>query len=186
MPPEGDHNRPIGMQGKANAVGTRNPTSRTARQQTGTTPARAAQFSEVDTLVQRILEAGDIESLDHTAIPRIRTPERLAVFSARAAATKSGGAQRPDQRLPVADGHRAGRCAASTRRCIEFHASNCRLPSKGKDRACATAFDATDPRALGRARPGLARRAATNCSTASKAPGFVQPARQLAKRARPG
>lgn len=36
-------------------------------------------------MVQRILEAGDIESLDHTAIPRIRTPERLAVFSARAA-----------------------------------------------------------------------------------------------------
>jgi FdhE protein len=36
-------------------------------------------------LVQRILEAGDIESLDHSTIPRIRTPERLAVFSARAA-----------------------------------------------------------------------------------------------------
>ena len=36
-------------------------------------------------MVQRILEAGDIESLDHTAIPRIRTPERLAVFAARAA-----------------------------------------------------------------------------------------------------
>ncbi|ASW02413.1 formate dehydrogenase accessory protein FdhE [Paraburkholderia aromaticivorans] len=36
-------------------------------------------------MVQRILEAGDIESLDHSAIPRIRTPERLAVFSARAA-----------------------------------------------------------------------------------------------------
>ncbi|ANB76441.1 formate dehydrogenase accessory protein FdhE [Paraburkholderia phytofirmans OLGA172] len=36
-------------------------------------------------MVQRILEAGDIESLDHTAIPRVRTPERLAVFSARAA-----------------------------------------------------------------------------------------------------
>ncbi|WP_144149415.1 formate dehydrogenase accessory protein FdhE [Paraburkholderia sp. BCC1884] len=36
-------------------------------------------------MVQRILEAGDIESLDHTAIPRIRTPERLAVFAPRAA-----------------------------------------------------------------------------------------------------
>jgi FdhE protein len=36
-------------------------------------------------LVQRILEAGDIESLDHTSIPRIRTPERLAVFAPRAA-----------------------------------------------------------------------------------------------------
>lgn len=36
-------------------------------------------------MVQRILEAGDIESLDHSAIPRIRTPERLAVFAARAA-----------------------------------------------------------------------------------------------------
>ncbi|HEY2020039.1 formate dehydrogenase accessory protein FdhE [Paraburkholderia sp.] len=36
-------------------------------------------------MVQRILEAGDIESLDHSAIPRIRTPERLAVFAPRAA-----------------------------------------------------------------------------------------------------
>jgi FdhE protein len=36
-------------------------------------------------VVQRILEAGDIESLDHTAIPRIRMPERLAVFAPRAA-----------------------------------------------------------------------------------------------------
>ena len=36
-------------------------------------------------MVQRILEAGDIELLDHSAIPRIRTPERLAVFAARAA-----------------------------------------------------------------------------------------------------
>jgi FdhE protein len=36
-------------------------------------------------LVQRILEAGDIESLDHTSIPRIRTPERLTVFAPRAA-----------------------------------------------------------------------------------------------------
>jgi FdhE protein len=36
-------------------------------------------------VVQRILEAGDIESLDHTSIPRIRTPERSTVFAARAA-----------------------------------------------------------------------------------------------------
>jgi FdhE protein len=36
-------------------------------------------------VVQRILEAGEIESLDQSAIPRIRTPERLAVFAARAA-----------------------------------------------------------------------------------------------------
>ncbi|MFM0736498.1 formate dehydrogenase accessory protein FdhE [Paraburkholderia xenovorans] len=36
-------------------------------------------------MAQRILEAGDIESLDHSAIPRIRTPERLVVFAARAA-----------------------------------------------------------------------------------------------------
>ncbi|RKR37637.1 formate dehydrogenase accessory protein FdhE [Paraburkholderia sp. BL17N1] len=36
-------------------------------------------------MVQRILEAGDIESLDHSAIPRLRMPERLAVFAARAA-----------------------------------------------------------------------------------------------------
>jgi FdhE protein len=36
-------------------------------------------------LVQRILEAADIESLDPSAIPRIRMPERLAVFAPRAA-----------------------------------------------------------------------------------------------------
>ncbi|NML34559.1 formate dehydrogenase accessory protein FdhE [Paraburkholderia antibiotica] len=36
-------------------------------------------------MVQRILEAADIESLDPSAIPRIRTPERLAVFAPRAA-----------------------------------------------------------------------------------------------------
>jgi FdhE protein len=36
-------------------------------------------------VVQRILEAADIESLDPSAIPRIRTPERLAVFAPRAA-----------------------------------------------------------------------------------------------------
>ncbi|HZZ10581.1 MAG TPA: formate dehydrogenase accessory protein FdhE [Paraburkholderia sp.] len=36
-------------------------------------------------MAQRILEAGEIESLDRTAIPRIRTPERLAVFAVRAA-----------------------------------------------------------------------------------------------------
>lgn len=36
-------------------------------------------------MVQRILEAGDIESLDQSAIPRIRTPERATVFLARAA-----------------------------------------------------------------------------------------------------
>ena len=35
-------------------------------------------------MVQRILEVGDIESLDHSAIPRIRTPERAEVFSTRA------------------------------------------------------------------------------------------------------
>jgi len=36
-------------------------------------------------VVQRILEAGEIESLDQSAIPRIRTPERASVFLARAA-----------------------------------------------------------------------------------------------------
>jgi FdhE protein len=36
-------------------------------------------------VVQRILAAGDIESLDQSAIPRIRTPERATVFLARAA-----------------------------------------------------------------------------------------------------
>ncbi|MCC8397054.1 formate dehydrogenase accessory protein FdhE [Paraburkholderia sp. MMS20-SJTR3] len=36
-------------------------------------------------MVQRILEAADIESLDPSAIPRLRMPERLAVFAPRAA-----------------------------------------------------------------------------------------------------
>jgi FdhE protein len=36
-------------------------------------------------LVQRILEAADIESLDPSAIPRIRVPDRLAVFAPRGA-----------------------------------------------------------------------------------------------------
>lgn len=36
-------------------------------------------------MVQRILEAGTIESLDPSAIPRLRMPERATVFSARAA-----------------------------------------------------------------------------------------------------
>ncbi|WP_244816503.1 formate dehydrogenase accessory protein FdhE [Caballeronia sp. Lep1P3] len=36
-------------------------------------------------MVQRILEAGSIESLDQSAIPRLRMPERATVFSARAA-----------------------------------------------------------------------------------------------------
>jgi FdhE protein len=36
-------------------------------------------------VVQRILEAAKIESLDPSAIPRIRLPERATVFSARAA-----------------------------------------------------------------------------------------------------
>jgi FdhE protein len=36
-------------------------------------------------VVQRILAAGDIESLDQSAIPRIRTPERASIFMARAA-----------------------------------------------------------------------------------------------------
>jgi len=34
--------------------------------------------------VQRILEPGQIESIDHSAIPRLRMPERGSVFSARA------------------------------------------------------------------------------------------------------
>ncbi|MGI4861880.1 MAG: formate dehydrogenase accessory protein FdhE [Janthinobacterium lividum] len=34
--------------------------------------------------MQRILEAGQIESLDHSSIPRIRLPERFSVFGARA------------------------------------------------------------------------------------------------------
>lgn len=36
-------------------------------------------------MVQRILAAGEIESLDQSAIPRIRTPERATIFMARAA-----------------------------------------------------------------------------------------------------
>jgi FdhE protein len=36
-------------------------------------------------LVQRILDPGQIESIDHSAIPRLRMPERTAVFAPRAA-----------------------------------------------------------------------------------------------------
>jgi len=35
--------------------------------------------------VQRILDPGQIESIDHSAIPRLRMPERATVFSTRAA-----------------------------------------------------------------------------------------------------
>jgi FdhE protein len=38
-----------------------------------------------DKLVQRILDPGQIESLDHSAIPRIRLPECATLFSTRAA-----------------------------------------------------------------------------------------------------
>lgn len=40
--------------------------------------------SKGPTVVQRILAAGDIESLDQSAVPRIRTPERASIFMARA------------------------------------------------------------------------------------------------------
>ncbi|WP_090864284.1 formate dehydrogenase accessory protein FdhE [Paraburkholderia diazotrophica] len=36
-------------------------------------------------MVQRILEPGQIESIDHSALPRIRRPERATLFSTRAA-----------------------------------------------------------------------------------------------------
>ncbi|WP_153101912.1 formate dehydrogenase accessory protein FdhE [Paraburkholderia hayleyella] len=36
-------------------------------------------------MVQRILDPGQIEALDHSAIPRLRLPERATVFAARAA-----------------------------------------------------------------------------------------------------
>ncbi|HEV3104476.1 MAG TPA: formate dehydrogenase accessory protein FdhE [Trinickia sp.] len=36
-------------------------------------------------MIQRILQPGEIEALDQTAIPRIRLPERATVFAARAA-----------------------------------------------------------------------------------------------------
>ncbi|BEU23531.1 formate dehydrogenase accessory protein FdhE [Paraburkholderia terrae] len=36
-------------------------------------------------MVQRILDPGQIESIDHSAIPRLRMPERATVFSTRAA-----------------------------------------------------------------------------------------------------
>ncbi|WP_206996844.1 formate dehydrogenase accessory protein FdhE domain-containing protein [Trinickia mobilis] len=36
-------------------------------------------------MIQRILEPGQIESLEHAATPRIRLPERATVFAARAA-----------------------------------------------------------------------------------------------------
>ncbi|MBU6489366.1 MAG: formate dehydrogenase accessory protein FdhE [Burkholderiales bacterium] len=36
-------------------------------------------------MIQRILQPGEIEALDHTAIPRLRLPQREAVFADRAA-----------------------------------------------------------------------------------------------------
>ena len=47
--------------------------------------------------MQRILEPGQIESLDRTAIPRLRMPQRAEVFSARAARLRQ-----------LADGHPLG------------------------------------------------------------------------------
>jgi FdhE protein len=47
--------------------------------------------------LQRILEPGQIESLDRTAIPRLRMPQRAEVFSARAARLRQ-----------LADGHPLG------------------------------------------------------------------------------
>jgi FdhE protein len=46
-------------------------------------------------LVQRILEAGQIESLDPSAIPRIRLPERATLFATRAARMRSLAANSP-------------------------------------------------------------------------------------------
>jgi FdhE protein len=46
---------------------------------------RSHQAPEDKPVVQRILEASKIESLDPSAIPRLRMPERATVFSARAA-----------------------------------------------------------------------------------------------------
>ncbi|WP_295998152.1 formate dehydrogenase accessory protein FdhE [Rugamonas sp.] len=45
-------------------------------------------------MVQRILEAGDIESLDHNAIPRLLLPQAASAFAARAARLRqlAGGA----------------------------------------------------------------------------------------------
>ncbi len=45
--------------------------------------------------MQRILPRGEIESLDHTRIPRLRMPERASVFSDRAARLRSLAASSP-------------------------------------------------------------------------------------------
>jgi FdhE protein len=46
-------------------------------------------------VVQRILEAGEIETLDHSAIQRVRMPARAEVFSARAARLRELAAGNP-------------------------------------------------------------------------------------------
>ena len=42
-------------------------------------------FVSLETKLQRILPRGEIEALDHNAIPRVALPDRQAVFAARAA-----------------------------------------------------------------------------------------------------
>lgn len=43
------------------------------------------RFDQGESVNQRILQPGEIESLDHTAIPRLRLPHRETVFAERAA-----------------------------------------------------------------------------------------------------
>jgi FdhE protein len=50
---------------------------------------RAASYCSDGGNVQRILPRGEIETLDHTRIPRLRMPERAGVFSDRAARLRS-------------------------------------------------------------------------------------------------
>lgn len=68
-------------------------------------------------MVQRILEAGEIESLDQSAIPRIRTPERATVFLARAARLR----QLAERNNPIAPYLRLMAALADTQQQVMTH-----------------------------------------------------------------
>jgi len=52
-------------------------------------------FVSLETQLQRILPRGEIEALDHNAIPRVTLPERGSVFAARAARLRQLAADNP-------------------------------------------------------------------------------------------
>jgi FdhE protein len=76
-------------------------------------------------VVQRIVEAASIESLDPSAIPRLRMPERAAVFSARAARLR----QLADASNPIAGYLRLMAALADAQQRVLTH-FNAPMPSR--------------------------------------------------------